>query len=120
MKLAPSTALALLVVGCTYEVRPDQPPSDARERRRAEIVACSQGTLPAWLDDNALGAAIRMDRREAQASTANESFHGATFSSQPPAATTGSSRASAMLEDRRIFQQWCAGTHPGPSGFVKP
>lgn len=121
MKPVCALVLSLLVAGCTYAVRPEQPPGDPLERRRAEVAACSHGALPAWLDDTALGAAIRTDQREAQASTTNESFHGAAYTSQPPASRAlTSSRASALLDERRTFEQWCAGVRAGPKGFVKP
>ncbi len=121
MKPACAFVAALLVTACTYEVRPEQPPAEPLERRRAEVAACSSGTLPRWLDDSALSAAVRTDRREAQASTANESFHGAAYSSQPPASNAlATSRAAALLDERRAFEQWCAGTRAGTNAFVKP
>ncbi len=93
---------------CASQLAPRQPPGDLRERRRAEAGACARGVLPAWLDDAALTAAIRLDEREAQASTANESFHGATFSPQPPPAGGTGPRTAAVLRDRQEFQEWCA------------
>lgn len=121
MMPARCVVLALLVTACTYEVRPAEPPADPLERRRAEVAACSRGALPPWLDDGALGAAVRTDRREAQASATNESFHGAAYTSQPPASRAlATSRASALLDERRAFERWCAGMRAGSSGFVRP
>jgi hypothetical protein len=104
-----SAALACVVAACLHQARPPQPPSDARERRRAEVAACTNGKFPVWLDDTAVSASVDVERREAQASAANDSFRGATFSSQPPPTTVSSARVAALVDERRAFQQWCAG-----------
>lgn len=107
MNAKPGIAFAVLLSACIAEVRPQQPPLDANERRIAEFDACWQGKLPPWLDDAALAAAARLDHREAQASSANDTFQGVRFSPQPPAPASGS-RVAALAEERRAFQQWCA------------
>ncbi|HTP26028.1 MAG TPA: hypothetical protein VMK12_10265 [Anaeromyxobacteraceae bacterium] len=100
-------ALALIFSGCLYEPPLPHPPPEPRERARAEIDACWRGVLPAWIDESALVGAARLDRREAQASTANESFHGATFTAQPPASPSGP-HVTAILGERRAFEEQCA------------
>jgi hypothetical protein len=109
-----------LGAGCAYPLRAEQPPTDARERQRAEGAACARQVLPRWLDDDALHAAIELDRREAQAGAANDSFRGATFTAQPPPSGRAGARAAALEEERRSFRQWCAGIRAGASGFAKP
>jgi hypothetical protein len=75
-------------------------------RWEAEVDACFRQTMPAWLDDGALAAAARRDQLEAQASRANDSFRGPVFTSQPPP-PAGGPRVAALLEERRLFQEWC-------------
>jgi hypothetical protein len=106
--LKAAVALACLLTGCVYEVRPEQPPQDVSRRQQAEVRACWNGVLPAWLDDSALGGSARLDRREAQASGVNDSFRGATFSPQPPTTPRPGSRVATLLGERRAFQQRCA------------
>jgi hypothetical protein len=101
-------ALVTLLTACVLPVRPLRPPTDPKERTRAEAAACSRSTLPVWLDDAAMNAAIELDRRESQASAANDSFRGATFSAQPPTTARPESRVAALLDERRAFQQWCS------------
>ena len=102
------SVVACVVAGCaSYPVRPPQPPRDADARRHAEVDACWRGILPAWLDDDALAAASALDGREAQASSANDSFHGATYATQPLGAITSGARVRALLEDRRRFEEAC-------------
>jgi hypothetical protein len=113
-------ALVAVLTGCILQPRPAQPPADPRERTRAEAAACSRGTLPVWLDETAMRAAIELDRRESQASTANESFRGATFSAQPPATARPESRVAALLDERRAFQHWCASLRSGGSDLARP
>ncbi|OFX20848.1 MAG: hypothetical protein A2V77_04540 [Anaeromyxobacter sp. RBG_16_69_14] len=113
-------ALACLLAGCVYEVRPEQPPHDVGKRRQAEVRACWNGVLPAWLDDSALAGAARLDRREAQASRVNDSFRGATFSSQPPTMPQPGSRVASLLDERRAFQQWCALLRSGGKDLGTP
>lgn len=111
---APVAALAL--GACVHGLSPALPPSapqDARERRRAEVGACANGTLPTWIDDEALSAAMSTDQREASASRANESFHGATFSPQPPVTAQTGPRTRAVLSERQAFQEWCATVRGG-------
>jgi hypothetical protein len=114
-------SLGVLVgAGCAYPIRPEQPPADPRERQRAEGAACANQVLPRWLDDGALRAAIELDRREARAGAANDAFRGATFTAQPPPTGRAGARTAALEEERRAFQQWCAGIRAGASGFAKP
>ncbi len=115
--MKPAVALACLLAGCAYEVRPEQPPLDVKERRQAEVRACWNGVLPPWLDEAALSGAARLDRREAQASGVNDSFRGATFSTQPPPMPPTGSRAAALLDERRAFQQRCALLRSGGKDF---
>ena len=120
MGLKPAVALACLLAGCAYEVRPEQPPLDVGERQRLEARTCWNGALPGWLDDSALAGAARLDRREAQASGANDSFRGATFSPQPPTTPQPGSRVAAILDERRAFQQRCALLRSGGKDFGTP
>jgi hypothetical protein len=105
----PAAALSLLLACASYPTAPSAPPSDPRERQRAELAACSGSKLPPWLDDDALTRAIALDRREAQASVSNEGFHGATYTSQPPALQAEGPHASALFRERGAFERWCAG-----------
>jgi hypothetical protein len=103
-------AAPLLLAACAHSVGPRQPPPpplDPRERHTAEVEACAAGKLPAWLDDEALNAALDLDRREAQASVSNEAFHGATYVAQPPASTKPGPHATAIEDGRRAFQITC-------------
>lgn len=100
----------MLVAACGHSLSPRQPatpPLDPRQRYAAELAACRDGTLPRWLDDEALSAAIELDRREAQASVVNESFHGGAYVSQPPPLAKPGARAAAIENDRRAFQLSC-------------
>jgi hypothetical protein len=100
----------MLVAACAHSLSPRQPPPpplDPRQRYAAEVAACRNGTLPSWLDDEALNAAIELDHREAQASVANDSFHGGTYVSQPPPLAKPGARATAIENDRRAFQFSC-------------
>jgi len=106
-------ALSVIATACVHEVLQLSPPIDARERQRAEAAACWRGSLPYWLDDAALGEAARRDRREGDASRANESFQAGTAMKArqpPPSARPGDAgpHASALVEERRDFEQRCA------------
>ncbi len=119
MRLHRLAAAALTLACAGYPVRPPQPPTDPKERLRAEIAACSNAKLPRWLDDDALASAIALDGREGQASAVNESFHGAAYASQPPPARGGGAHTAAVFEERRAFERWCAGLKarsPGGDG----
>lgn len=104
-----AAAVSLLLACAAYPPAPPSPPGDPRERQRAELAACSASRLPPWLDDDALSRAVALDRREAQASVSNEGFHGATFTSQPPAPQDAGPHASALFRERDAFERWCAG-----------
>ena len=108
-------ALLPLLFACAHPILPPQPPLDPRERQRAEAAACTKGTYPAWIDDSAVNAAIDFDHREALASRTNDSFHGATFSAQPPPLPRPDSRTSALLEERDAFLQACQASKKRPS-----
>jgi len=99
-------AAICLLAGCVHERTSEQPPRDPHKRWEAEVDACFRRTMPAWLDDNALGSAARLDQLESQASRANDAFRGGVFTSQPPA-SVGGPRAAALLEARRVFQERC-------------
>jgi hypothetical protein len=116
MTRPPLLALLAALGGCILQPRPVQPPTDPRERAHAEAAACARNTVPAWLDDTAMNAAIEIDRRESRASAANDSFRGATFTAQPPATGRPEPRVAALLEERRAFQVWCSSTRrKGPA-----
>lgn len=116
MTLRPHGALAAValagLLACAYPLRQPQPPSDPRERQRAEVAACNARTLPPWLDDEALRAAVALDQREAQASSANEGFHGAAYTAPPPPPRDPGLRSARLFEERRAFQRWCAAEQP--------
>lgn len=104
-------AFSCLLAGCAaYDLRPAQPPRDLAERRRAEDAACWAGTLPAWLDEDALASAARLDRSEARAGRWNDSFRGPSYTDQPPPtpAPTQGSRVDALWEQRRELQRRCS------------
>jgi hypothetical protein len=112
VSVRPGSSAALLL-SCSLAAcagpsrRPAEPPADPQRRRQLEVEACWARTLPAWLDDTALSRAATLDRQEAEASRANEAFHGATYSSQPLPAVSGR-RVAALMDERRAFQQRCA------------
>lgn len=99
------------VAACLAPLRLPSPPSDAGERRRAELDACRRGALPAWLGDAALSTAAQLDRGEAQAGALNESFlaDSASAMARPPPATASAagSRIAAILTERRGFEEEC-------------
>ncbi len=104
-------ATLLLLAACAHGVAParlPQPPADPRQRRAAEEAACSAGTYPAWLDDDALNRALDLDRRESQASVANDAFRGGMYVTQPPPPAKPGPHATALEEDRRAFDFTCA------------
>ncbi len=106
-QLATLGCLLATCVACAHDLRPREPPRDARKRWEAEMDACYRRTLPAWLDDASLAEAARRDRIEAQASRANDGFRGATYTPQPPP-SAGGARVPALLEERTAFQEKCA------------
>jgi hypothetical protein len=81
--------------------------------------ACFRRALPAWLDDASLAEAARLDRLEAQASRANDSFHGGVYRSQPPP-SAGGARVPALLEERRAFGERCALLRSEKGGGTMP
>jgi hypothetical protein len=98
-------AAVCLLAACAHDAR-REPPSDPRKRREAETAACFRREVPAWLDDGALASAVRQDRLEGEASRANDSFRGGAFVAQPPL-PAGGPRVSALLEERRRFEDRC-------------
>lgn len=107
MTLKCGVLLACAAAACSrYDVRVPQPPSDRQARMSEEVDACRRNTLPPWLDDGALSAAAGVDAREAQASSANDQFRGALYTSQPPPSQSGT-RTRQVLEERREFETWC-------------
>ncbi|BDG08206.1 hypothetical protein [Anaeromyxobacter paludicola] len=112
-KSARLAALLVIASGCAHRVLERPPPLDLRDRQRAEAAACWSGKLPYWLDDAALADAAQRDGREGDASRANESFEPGTAmraASPPPLgrAGTGGRHQSALLSERREFQDRCA------------
>jgi len=86
---------------------------DEKERRQAELAACWAGTLPPWLDDQALAEAQRLDRWSSRGINPNDSFRDSTVSAVPapplpdPASGSGASRYAAIMDERRAFQERC-------------
>jgi hypothetical protein len=110
--MARSEALVVLLAGCIHGSLA-RAPTDARERQRAEFVACQRGLLPAWLDDGALAEASRLDHWSTFGSDPLDSYRGGTLSAQPslPARPSGStssaSQYEAVMDERRVFQVRC-------------
>ncbi|HZZ86527.1 MAG TPA: hypothetical protein VFE30_18495 [Anaeromyxobacteraceae bacterium] len=105
-------AALALSTACVHDVMQVAPPFDGRERQRAEAAACWRSGLPYWMDDAALSDAARLDRREGDASRANESFQAGTamMAAQPPPAprpSDGGPHTSALLRERDEFQARC-------------
>jgi hypothetical protein len=107
---------AALLAGCFHGRGPVEraAPSDPRERERAGFVACQNGTFPAWLDDEALAAASRLDRWSTFGSDPLDSFRPGTLSAQPtlppgPGGSPGrASHYAAVMDERGEFQARCA------------
>ncbi len=113
-----------LLCGCVHRLAAE-PPTDAKERRRAEIAACQSGTFPPWLDDQALAARSRRDRWDALQFDPKDSYLAGTngrYQSQPPSSPPAeggaASRYAAIMNERRDFQARCQvirSTRPGPA-----
>ncbi len=105
--------LLVLLTGCLHSVPERRPPSDARDRERAEAAACWSGTFPPWLDDRALEEASRMDRWSAVGSDPNENFRTGTYAAAPalppPRSANAGNRSgyAAITRERQEFQMRC-------------
>ena len=110
-------AALLLLAACAHAPAERQAPPPA-DRAAAEAAACAKGTLPAWLDDDALAAAERRDRWGAFGVDFDESFRDSSAyvpDSRPPHRPSGEGTSSAaqLLAERRAFQARCAWSRAG-------